>query len=571
MACAFVHGAVCKAVSQTMMSEETIVEERNAMNQPKAIQFSDAGQPAKINYQIPLPGSHTGRRIVELELGLRSNDFTSLAKTAGTSLSESVGLQAAGGNRYVVDQSKADMFLLEKSSELSVKIPSKTKNALLAASSDAEKKAGLTNIINTESFKEKLATGVVMMPTMTWAGRVRYKPRQVDAPVKPRIFVVEYYGVSSFLGDYGMGKTVKTFTLLPGETTTISLRTWQTTKESREDSSSIIDSHEQSAKERFADKIQNETTDKQTKSKTEEWHAEAEAEASWGWGSAKVSGGGGGQYGSSREQFEKQASESVKEHASEASSKREMSVSSSSERSEETGEESIIERTISNANMRRVLNFVFRELNQEYITKFHLKDIKIAFTNGRLNSWREVSISELQGFLEDFVVDRKISEVAQTILKIAGYVKDKDDNIVGTLEKVTLKNHGTEMEVSPGTINNNGVFSLPDQDNYYRFKRGPLKQDNQSNPVDGVLLSESNITMRTDSVIVEALLGQSDALDDFAMEIQKAAAEKETLANRREELLQESIKSMPDDSKRLDALVSLANGCCDENKPKLDE
>ncbi|HEY8569235.1 hypothetical protein, partial [Microbulbifer sp.] len=469
-------------------------------NEPKAIQFSEAGQPAKINYQVPLPGAHTGRRIIELDLGLGAKDFTALAKTAGTSYKDSLGVDPKVKDKILPSDTKVQNFLSESVQRistrvtrlpLSVKPARATMDQAVAASGTSQQQKtiqALNQTIDPDAFKEIINIGIVMVPTVGWAGNLIYTPHPIESPEKPKIFLVERYGISSFLGDYGMGKTVKTFTLLPGETTKISMRTWQSTKESRQESSSIIDSHEQSARERFADKIQNETTDKQTKSKTEEWHVEAEVSASWGFGSASVSGGGSGEYSSGREQFAKQAAESVKEHAAEASSKREMSVTSSSEREEESGSETIIERTISNANMRRVLNFVFRELNQEYITKLHLKDVRVAFTNGRRDSWREVPISGLLGFLQEFVVEHKIPKVARAILKVAGFIADREDVMVPTLERVNLVDHGTRIEITPASLDENGEFPVPTPTSYYRFKTGPLHQDNTSNPVDGVLL-----------------------------------------------------------------------------------
>ena len=540
------------------------------VNEPKAIQFSEAGQPAKINYQVPLPGAHTGRRIIELDLGLGYKDFTAQAKTAGKSYKDSLGIDPKVKDKLLPNDTKVQNFLSESIHRISTRVtrlpenikPARAPLQKTGAVNSPQMKtiAALNEAVDPNIFKENISSGVVMVPSVGWAGNLVYTPHPIDSSEKPKIFLVERYGVSSFLGDYGMGKTVKTFTLLPGETTRISMRTWQSTKESRQESSSIIDSHEQSARERFADKIQNETTDKQTKSKTEEWHVEAEVSASWGFGSASVSGGGSGEYSSGREQFAKQAAESVKEHAAEASSKREMSVTSSSEREEESGSETIIERTISNANMRRVLNFVFRELNQEYITKLHLKDVRVAFTNGRRDSWREVPISGLLGFLEEFVIESKIPKVARAILKVAGFIADREDVMVPTLERVNLVDHGTRIEIEPATLDNNGEFPVPTPTSYYRFKSGPLNQEEASNPVDGVLLNDSRITMRTDSVIVEALLGQADALDEYAMSIQRAAANKETLANERERIVQAAIAEAKLED-RLETIVDLNRLC----------
>ena len=91
------------------------------------------------------------------------------------------------------------------------------------------------------------------------------------------------------------------------------------------------------------------------------------------------------------------------------------------------------------------------------------------------------------------------------------------------------------------------------------FSRIALAQETDTNPVDGVLLSEQEIVMRTDSVIVEALLGQADALDNYSMEIQEAAARKETLANERSELLLSALNEITNPRARARAAAALFN------------
>ncbi|MBD3298153.1 MAG: hypothetical protein GF341_05815 [candidate division Zixibacteria bacterium] len=70
------------------------------------------------------------------------------------------------------------------------------------------------------------------------------------------------------------------------------------------------------------------------------------------------------------------------------------------------------------------------------------------------------------------------------------------------------------------------------------------------------------ITMQTDSVVVEALLGQADALDAYAMESQQAAAKAKTLANERESILQRTLNDIGDPEARAAALAKMT--CCDK-------
>lgn len=570
---------------------------------PGFIEFDPRkGNPAKIDYSLPLPGQITGKRIVQLDLALdRATDFLPTAINVGQSYAEAAGITKNGGN-VTVDPEKAKNFLRAKLLEMGhnsvlVEESLSVLPQLLRGDTESEsvknvfrkRNLGATTdelgrevidpgdfivppkpfprppvgpdiglpIDYVEKFANKAINGEVPVPTTDPAGNGTTDEPPANETAEPNLFLIEVYGISSFLGDYGIGKTVRTFTLLPGESTTIKLKTWQSTKESIKESSSIIDSHEQSAKERFSKKVQDETTDKQTSEKSKKWAVEAKAKASWGWGSASVKANAEGEYHSGREQFAKAATESVGEHSKEASSKRELSITSSVETETELGEETTVERVINNVNMRRVLNFVFRELNQKYITKLHLLDIHIAYTNGFENTWREVPISGLRTLLSEVLIPAKIDETAQQILKVAGTVFDEAYEPVRVLEKISYDPVSDVVQKADASIDAAGQYAPPTDTTYYRFKRGPLKQDGMENQVNGVLLSNQEIVMRTDSVIAEALLGESDALDNYSMEIQEAAAKKETIANERALLLHDTLLEIADPEKRAELAAAL--------------
>lgn len=388
--------------------------------------------------------------------------------------------------------------------------------------------------------------GIVDIPTSTWGGGTTTTPIDVNEPPQPRFLIIQVIGISSFLGDYGLGRTVKTFTLLPGETTTISTRTWRATSESIELASSIIDSYTESASERFADTVMTETTDTATQAKTENWHAEAEVKGSFGFGSASVSGGGGGEYSSGTEEFAKAVDESVSEHSAESSAQRENTVTSNSERSESTEDEEVIERTISNINVRRVLNFTFRELNQVYLARTHLKEVRIAFSNGNEGSWREEPVSGMRKLVAEVLDPKFVEPMCQDLLRSIATVFDINGLPVPVLEQVTLNPCGTAATVQEAKPDKQCNYAAPTADGrlYYRFKRGPLAQDpSDTHRVDGVLLREREVVMATDSVVVEALLGQSDALDDYSRDLQVEAIREKQLANQREALAQKIITS----------------------------
>lgn len=72
----------------------------------------------------------------------------------------------------------------------------------------------------------QVANGLIPELVTRFGGKVMmvFSPKPT---LKLRIAIVEHLKMCSFLGDYGAGKTVKTFSLLPGERTTITVRSYK--------------------------------------------------------------------------------------------------------------------------------------------------------------------------------------------------------------------------------------------------------------------------------------------------------------------------------------------------------
>lgn len=571
--------------------------------------FDSAGGPARLRYDVPLPGQYRGHRIVALDnLGLADADWQVLA--ADDDLIKQLNLQVAGatgGINYSFDtqlaiqywfrQARANGVPGDKINELErfLASPEQGQRISLAqgtptgisftGSTSLSDIAGLRETLASrsimftpgqtrtiglrgsqvgipqgltldpsvlppsplpelipllKSYFDKFSLGVLEIPRPDSSGGTVTVDVPVKAQPKPQLALVEVYAVSSFLGDYGLGRTVKTMTLLPGEEMTMRIRTWRSSEMSTKESSSIFDSATVEAKDRFHSAVQRETTDKQTQTSQTEWHVEAEVGASWGWGSANVSGGGGGQYHSGREQFASQVNNATQEHAREASNKRDTSITSTTERIERREDEEIIERVIRNVNLRRVLSFVFRELNQTYDTCMHLVEVKIGYSDGTPNSWREVPLSGLRGLLEE-VLQNKIDETAQEILNLISVVFDEQDNPHNVLEQFTwdAAANGWIPDRQPKRMVD-GRWAPPQKDLYYRYRRGKIGQSD----VEGVILRKTTVVLRTDSVLVEALLGEADALDEYAMVSQKADAEAKELANEQTSIVNAAMEKI---------------------------
>lgn len=573
------------------------------VNAEKIAVFSDTGgNPAKLRYDVPLPGQYRGRRVIALEgLKLADSDWRVMAGGVTTGVSQGVtkqlDLKEIEHGQYSFDERKAEQYFLQTARANGVpgdmvmelerhlattpqvnrgtpdgEAPSPTRGRRTPVSSpapggpdagpigltpDPDDPQGLPPELLPllQDFKEQLHHGTIMIPQRNYGGSATTTPAPIKPTVTPRLALVEMYAISSFLGDYGLGRTVKTMSLLPGEELTMRLRTWRSSERSVKESSSIFDSATSESKERFQSTVQAETTDKHTQTSKTEWHVDANVVAAWGWGAANVTGGGSGEYHSGREQFGRQVNDASQEHARESSNKRDVTVSSSTERTDRSEDEETIERVIRNVNLRRTLNFVFRELNQTYDTYVHLLDVKVGYSDGTPNSWREVPLSGLRQLLEDVLV-KKVDETAKAILDLISVVFDESDSPQQVLERFTWQNAANTWLPDPNpTRAQDGSWAPPTKDVVYRYKRGKIGQ----NIVDGVLMRRDQVVLRTDSVLVEALLGQADALDEYAMVSQRADAEAKTLANDRAGLVNAALQAL-DDAERATAYAEILNG-----------
>lgn len=350
--------------------------------------------------------------------------------------------------------------------------------------------------------------------------------------IQPRLMLVERYRLSTYLGSYGAGRTIETFSLLPGERTTISVKTFRKTEEEREEASSILDSYTTKTAEEFEQNVASEQSYKEKHEETFAYHAEAKASAGWGWGKAEVSGGVEGSSNAAREEFAKNVSSATSKHAAEASSKRDIEIDTSYKVREETGEETSIERELENINLSRTLNFVFRQMNQEFVTMLHLEDVRVGYTNGGFRrrrradrrggiEYREVPLSDLDDLLEDVVVEDQREQVKDAVEAELSNVVDYRGETRSIVDRVELgdgEDARSYLRIDP---------SLTDT---YADETG------NEFTVPGIILSADKNVMRTEGIVVEALLGQSDALDEYSNGLQEEAVRTRVLENQMTEI-----------------------------------
>ena len=346
--------------------------------------------------------------------------------------------------------------------------------------------------------------------------KYRFVRRRVIDEPRPTMLLIEQYRLSSFLGQYGAGRTIKTFSLLPGERTTVYIRSYKANSKTMQRASSILDSATQEAEREFELTTQNEQTSQDNIDSSFEYHAQLSVtgSATWGWGDASVSASGGiaGSTNAARELFAKNMSNAVQQHADRASSYREVSVVTSFESHEESSEEQWVERQLTNLNVSRTLNFAFRQMNQEYITVLHLTDVRVAYFNGYRESRDEVALHDLDKLLETYVTPEKRATVRQAV----------QDALMSTVDFRDVKPEAFFLTNQDGTLRVNRAF------------KSTFNSSDGSGPpitVPGVIVGVDTHIMRTDAVVVDSFLGQGDALDAYSHGLQEESLREQRLAN----------------------------------------
>lgn len=401
----------------------------------------------------------------------------------------------------------------------------------------------------------------------------KFVPFSTD--IRQAFFLVEEYRLSSFYGNYGAGRTLSTMSLLPGEKTRLTLKTYRRSTETTKQSSSMLDSFSSQIAEDFQEAVESESTDKDASTRHDEGYVEAEMTGRWGTGKAKLSGGFKGASSSAREQMAKNVSKALQKHSSAASAKRDVKVEQSTETTTESGVEAGVEREIQNVNVGNTLNFVFRQMNQEHVTLLHLTDIKVAFSNSTYGSLRVVPLNQIDDLIRDYMPNadneyidpkdlkkshfgdsppagyrKKIDVVRDAILTEASNVVDWKGAMTQAVEKVNYQWTAPTTALWGGTTSATATKFAADVSDlvkkhtgnppagpiaqppllsstaaFHRFK--PISSTYELGPnkftVQGVIVAVNRNVMRTDGVMVDALLGRGDALDGYSHGLQDEA------------------------------------------------
>ncbi|HWN67235.1 MAG TPA: Ig-like domain-containing protein [Haliangium sp.] len=340
-----------------------------------------------------------------------------------------------------------------------------------------------------------------------------------------RIILVESCRLSSYLGNYGAGRTLSTFSLLPGEKTKLSVKTFTKTETAAKNASSILDSYSDESAADFETSMGKEQANKTSYDESSKYSVDGEADASWGWGSASVKAGVSGGTNATREEFAKNTANTTQKHVSKASARRDVQINTSYEVNSATGEETAVERVIENVNVSRTLNFVFRQMNQEFITLLHLVDVRLGFfkvveIEGEEEPryiYREFTLPEIDTLLEDVLVEKHRAEVKAAIVHQLSNIFDYQGERHAFVEWREIPEEG-------------------DPSRYLRMRKDLVSAYKDAATgteikIPGIILSASKYVLRTEGIVVDALLGEGEALDAYSIGLQETTVREKKLAN----------------------------------------
>jgi hypothetical protein len=391
---------------------------------------------------------------------------------------------------------------------------------------------------------------------------IEYYPRGSREP-KPQLYVMYETLVCSYLGNYGAGRTVNTFSLLPGEKTTITVRTYKESKVLRDLSSSFIDASDDAQHDSLDTAIQTQTGDT-TDGVTEHSEGKSVTKSNKGGLIPALVWIGGKTTDTSNQDtsathtthISTTVSNSVAQSVHDSNQHREVNINTSTSSETTTEEETSIVRELENINLSRTLNFVFRQLLQEYIVVHWLKNIKFIFSNGTPGSYKEVQSVGLEQMLKQVLIDdSKVREVKIKLLAYCQYIFNFNDDPVQFFECKEFTRPDINCDCD-------GNHTERKTECLWVRKRG-LSDTFENITVPGVIFSAGRYVLKTPSVIVDSLLGQGEALDCYNMNLQQEGVRSAILNNDKVEQAINIIDGITDPLDKAIKYKKVFSNCCD--------
>ncbi len=527
------------------------------------VAFDPTEPSAVIRFDVPLPAFFDGKHVIDINI--KDKDWIAPIQSYLSAENKAIEEEATGS---ASSSTKPDKPVYNKMKhfydESKLKVPRELRTALkLSPTERIIRSVGEDTILNVpvelhEKFgglkegEEKLSIRAadlrkldadVVVPNisvnrkMNMVYNIAVMPT-VEMPTFdihqiPRIVLIERYRLENYLGNYGLGKTISSFYVHPKSKVNISIKSWKKTATSYEEASSIFDSITEKSSDNFTESFNSVRSHTTTLSADLQFSSEVKGKAGFlGIGKVEASAGVKGSTTATRTDFAKDVSHTVSSHASASSARRDLQHSVTSSVDTVTGEKESIVREITNQNSGHVLNFLIRELNQEYYSIQVLKDVRVAFIVGG-NLVEEVPLYDIDEVLTKYIGATKVKRYRDYILQEYSYIKDYEGvrKSLIKLHKYTDDRHFTDTGLAARNYDTSKHYILLNQDKNNTGVIVGGRINGAELAVEGIPISVTKVVLKTDGVVCSSLLDPGDALDSYSKEFQAEELRTETLLN----------------------------------------
>ncbi len=540
------------------------METTSCLPQEPLTKLDEDGEASILNYNLPTSTEYTVVSLVRL--GIKSKRFKSSENKAPpgnywdrfdrTNGDDKLTPQHVSGilsgQAYTSLTEVMDTGLNFTAQELPTVTGVKFKAANLTVSTKSTSFA-------TQYAANKIAEGLRPVLVKRASGKQELVFQKKPKRASPTIYMVMKMRMASYLGDYGAGQTLSTFSLLPGEQSVIQIRDYRHNETTSASSQSVLDSYSETAMDDLQTTIETSTSMNSETSETDVDSMAASMSADGGINLLVADAGGEVSASASSVNTTSQSltqqvdtlNNAVSHHVQTADTQRQVEISSDVTSTAVSEEEQTVTRTLENINKSRVLNFVFRQLLQEFFTITYLYDVSFVYSNGYDTSQRTGTLASLKNFLRQVLdTEDDIDAVRDMIYLELCNLTDYTGTRTSFIERVEEEHANCINPKADGR-----------KVSYVR-KRHDLNQTYKGKTVNGLILDVTHRVLRTPAVIVDAVLGQGPSLDCYHQKLQEAAVEGAYLANRKTEQAIEILNAIEDPAEKARLYNLVFGSCC---------
>jgi len=407
-------------------------------------------------------------------------------------------------------------------------------NCYFANTSDRTEAQASIQLLNFEDFLSYWIKGRRLNFYRNFANEMVYEFIPLPKGYGPTLLLLFDTRICSFYGDIGGGQVVRTFSLMPGESTYVSMETYKKSTQQEEDTSSIFDSNNQSAQQAFQQSLNTEAGVDTDLSAALSFHLSGETKLRWGLGNLDLKGSVKASVQAKLQTHLQVVSNAMSTHSNERSSQRNVTVNTDYTVTTESGSNTAITREFKNINNGTTLNILFKQMNQQFVVQHMLTNIRVGYFDPAPGSYRTVQLSQLDDLLDQVLIDNADLKLAlkERIFSAAYAAASMGiaSNNTGTFLQQRTIGLG---EVSNIEVNEEGLPIVHDNLEYFinpaSTSSFTIAGENVS--ATGVVLSTDYFTMRTDNIVADLELGEYSGLDTYGEALREGAVIREEVLN----------------------------------------